>query len=349
MNRSPLHELTADLGARFTDFGGWEMPVQYTSVLGEHRAIRTASGVFDVTHLGRFELSGARGRESLRALLCNDIDRIEPGRCQYTMMLNDAGGIVDDLIVWWLEEDLFWVMPNAANQKRVMSAFADFDCEVKDLQKSTVFLAVQGPVAKDKLREFVDPLPGRFRVMRSRFGDGILTVAGTGYTGEAGVEICCDPDTGTELLSALVDAGVTPCGLGARDTLRLEAGFPLWGQDIDEATTPLEADLGFALSLEHEFTGKKVLVDQSKNGVQRRLASFVLTERGVPRHGYQVRTRSGATGVVTSGNHSPILNMGIGMAYLTPPVDVAETIEVEIRDRWVDAKTANAPLHKQDK
>lgn len=347
MNRSPLHDLNESLGARFTDFGGWEMPVQYESVLAEHRAVRERVGVFDVTHLGRFELSGVGARVAISRLLCNDIESIEPGRCQYTMMLNEDGGIIDDLIVWWWESDRFWIMPNAANQERVMAAFAeDPSNEVVDLQRSTVFLAVQGPDAPQVLEKVLGAKPGRFRTATTRWRGGEVAMAGTGYTGETGAEFCVTPDIGADLFQALIDAGVTPCGLGARDTLRLEAGLALWGQDIDETTTPFEADLNFAVSLDHDFIGRDALLAQSEAGISRRLTGFVLEERGIPRHGYPVTTSGGGEGSVTSGNLSPMLDTGIGLAYIAPPPEPDESISVRIRNRDVRGHVAKPPFHE---
>ena len=196
MNRSPLHQTHESLGARFVDFGGWEMPVQYESVLVEHKAVRNDSGFFDVTHLGRFELVGPGAHDALRRLLCNDIDRIEPGRCQYTMILNEDGGVIDDMIVWWWDDQRFWVLPNAANQERVMAIFADAPgCRVDDLQKSTVMIALQGPRAPEVFEEVIGDKPGRFRTATTSYGRGELLMAGTGYTGEAGGEICTDAAT----------------------------------------------------------------------------------------------------------------------------------------------------------
>jgi aminomethyltransferase len=334
-------------GARFVDFGGWDMPVQYASVLEEHRAVRASAGFFDVTHLGRFELTGPGARAALRKLLCNDIDRIEAGRAQYTLMLNEAGGVIDDLIVWWWDDEKFWVLPNAANHARVMAKFtSEPGCTVDDLQLSTVMLAVQGPDAPELIEKVVGSSPGRFRMAQADYGGGLVSMAGTGYTGEAGGELCTDPGTGLMLVQELLEAGVTPCGLGSRDTLRLEAGLPLWGEDLDEETSPLEAGLGFAVSFDHEFTGVDVLREQAENGVPRRLTGFVLNERGIPRHGYQVRTASGV-GAVSSGNISPVLDRGIGMAYVSPPPSDDElTIEVEIRNKWVPATITKPPFHK---
>ncbi|MDX1468241.1 MAG: glycine cleavage system aminomethyltransferase GcvT [Acidimicrobiia bacterium] len=348
MNRSPLHEFNAALGARFVDFGGWEMPVQFESVITEHKAVRNKAGFFDVTHLGRFELKGAGAHAALTWLFCNDVGRIEPGRSQYTMMLNNDGGIIDDLIVWWWDEEHYWVLPNAANHDRVMSAFAQSDgCEVTDLQRSTVLIALQGPDAPAVFESVLGRAPKRFRTDSMPWEGGIVSVAGTGYTGERGGEICTDPNTGVKLAEALIEAGVTPCGLGSRDTLRLEAGLALWGQDIDETTTPFEAGLDFAVSLDHEFVGKHRLVEQRREGISRRLTGFVLEDRGIPRHDHRIRTSRGGEGSVTSGNMSPMLQTGVGLAYISPPPSNEDSLEVQIRDRWVPGRIAVPPFHKQ--
>ena len=348
MNRSPLHGTIAALGARFVDFGGWEMPLQYESVLAEHRAVRTSVGFFDVTHLGRFELTGPGAHAAARMLLSNDIERLDPGRCQYTMILNPNGGIIDDMILCWWEDNQFWLLPNAVNHQRVMAAFAEQpECEVSDLQMTTVMIALQGPQAPQVFEDVIGTAPGRFRNTRVDWDGGIVSLAGTGYTGEAGGEICTDFNTAVKLVQALVEAGVTPCGLGARDTLRLEAGLALWGEDIDETTTPIEAGLSFAVSLDHDFVGKGRLVEQVDEGVDRQLTGFVLEDRGIPRHGYAVRTSSGGEGQVTSGNLSPMLDTGIGMAYISPPPDIdIDNIEVQIRNRWIPGRLAKPPFHK---
>ena len=323
------------------------MPVQYSSVLQEHKAVRNSSGVFDVTHLGRFELTGSGAKPVVRRLLCNDILRVEPGRAQYTMMLNEAGGVIDDLLVWWWEEGMFWILPNAANHQRVMDAFArQRDCDVQDLQRSTVMIAVQGPDAPGIIEAVVGEKPGRLRLARDRFDGGEVHMAGTGYTGEPGGELCTDPENGHALVETLLAAGVTPCGLGARDTLRLEAGLPLWGEDLDETTTPLEAGLDFAVSLDHEFVGRDALLRQAEDGVTRLLTGFVLEERKIPRNGHEVRTRTGS-GEVTSGNLSPMLEKGVGLAYISPPPDAdAIDIEVEIRGKWIPGRITKPPFHK---
>lgn len=345
MNRSPLHEFNLAHGARLVDFGGWEMPVQYDSVLTEHRAVRESAGFFDVSHLGRFALTGSGAADALDRLFCNRLARIEPGRAQYTMMLNEDGGVVDDIIVWWLDEGDYWVMPNAANQPRVMAAFAGLeDVTVTDLQKTTAMVAIQGPQSPDIIEAVLEHTVGRFRTVHYQWGGGPVWMAGTGYTGERGAELVTDPKTATGIVEALVREGVRPCGLGARDTLRLEAGLPLWGQDLDETTTPLQAGLGFAVDFDHEFVGKEALQVERATGPDRLLTGFILEGRGIPRHGHEVRSGE-STGTVTSGNMSPILEAGIGLAYMSPPCDDGDPLEVLIRDRWVEGRVATPPFH----
>jgi len=348
MNRSPLHDLHERLGARFVDFGGWEMPVQYESVLTEHRAVRSGAGWFDVTHLGRFELSGLGAEDALLRLLSNDVTRIAPGQTQYTLMLDDDGGIIDDLVVWWWEPDHYWVFPNAANHHRVMGAFAlEPDCAVRDLQTTTVLIAIQGPEAPSVIEDLFGEAPKRFRTASHPWESGEVRLAGTGYTGERGGEVCTDPQTGHDLAERLVSMSVVPCGLASRDTLRLEAGLPLWGSDIDESTTPLEAGINFAVAMDHEFRGRTALESQMQEGPLRRLVGFVLDEKGIPRHGYKVRTPVGE-GDVTSGNLSPVLETGIGLAYVSPPpAPGADAMEVQIRERWVKGRIVKPPFHKE--
>lgn len=345
--RSPLHEVHEALGARFTDFGGWEMPLQYEGTLAEHRAVRQGCGVFDVSHLGRFELSGVGGRDLLARLLCNDPARIEPGRCQYTMMLTPDGGVVDDIIVWWLEDERFIVLPNGANHDTVVETFAeeaDSDTSVIDLRGESALIAIQGPDAPAVIESVLGTIPGRFRVVEGLGPAGSVVAAGTGYTGERGAEIMVTGDAGSEVFEALLAAGAVPCGLGARDTLRLEMGFALWGQDLDRNTTPLEAGLGWAVGWDHDFVGREALVAQRDGGVPKRLIGFRFEGRTIPRHGYPIR--SGAShGTVASGNFSPTLGCGIGMGYLAPPPAPDTTsLEVEIRGEWHAASIVDPPF-----
>lgn len=340
--RSPLHERHAALGARFVDFGGWEMPVQYESVLAEHRAVRESVGVFDISHLGRLSVAGLGAAQALD-ILSNDASSLPPGRTHYTMLLNEDGGIVDDMVVWRWDDDDFWVLPNAANSDTVLATLRQHaaDIPIEDLRPATVMLAVQGPEAPGLLESLVGEAPARFRATRV----GNLHMAGTGYTGERGGEICLPAESALEVFDRLVAGGAAPCGLGARDTLRLEAGLPLWGSDMDAATTPLEAGLDFAVDWDHDFRGRDALVSQRDSGVDRRLVGLVMEDRGIPRHGYPVRSGHSA-GTVASGNISPVLDTGIALVYLSPPVEPPAAAEVEIRGRWTPARLQAPPFHR---
>ena len=338
-----MHE---SLGARFTDFGGWEMPVRYEGVIAEHTAVRKAVGVFDVSHLGRFAVTGPGATELLRSHLCNDIAKVGPGRAQYTMALNHAGGVVDDIIVWHIDEEHFWVIPNGVNFEDIMHPFvltAPPGVTLEGVQKGTVLLAVQGPQFSDPVLSVLGDVPGRFRVLHGSYRDGPYWAAGTGYTGEAGVEVAVPAAAGESLFRDLMEAGARPCGLGARDILRLEMGYPLWGQDLDEGTTPLEAGLGWVIAWDHDFTGRDALLAERERGIRQQLVAFRTEGRTIPRHGHALR--SGASiGHVTSGNFSPTLRRGIGMGYLAPPPADGTEIEVEVRRAWHPAERITPPF-----
>lgn len=348
MPTSPLHTVHESAGARFTDFGGWTMPVQYEGVLAEHAAVRERVGVFDVSHLGRFEVSGPGSRELLSEQLCNDVSRIEPGRAQYTMALNENGGVEDDIIVWQLEDDLYWVMPNGTNYDGIVMRFssaAGESVEISDVRQTTALLAIQGPDAAEIIGSVLDTVPGRFRVATSVFEGIEVTVAGTGYTGEPGAELCIPLEGAAALWNAVTTAGATAAGLGARDTLRLEMGYPLWGQDLGPDTTPLEAGLGWVVSRDHDFVGRSALETQ-RGHLGKKLIAFTTEGRAIPRHGYPV-VAGESRGLVTSGNFSPTLQHGIGMAYMSPvPPDDAD-IFVVIRGKDVPATRCSLPFLKK--
>jgi aminomethyltransferase len=347
MPTTPLRDRHVELGARFTDFGGWDMPLQYEGVLAEHAAVRSHAGVFDVTHLGRFVVIGDGATALLRTLLCNDIARVDPGRAQYTMALNDGGGVEDDIIVWRLAEEHYWVLPNGANFHEIVGRFherAEPGITIDPVRDETVLLAVQGPEARRVVEAVLGASPGRFRVQEATFGDGPLWMAGTGYTGEKGCEIAVPSSAALPLFDALVEAGAAPAGLGARDTLRLEMGYPLWGQDLDETTTPLEADLEWVVDWNHDFVGKAALIEQKAAGIERRLVGFrTSSRRAIPRPGYALRTSTGG-GTVASGNFSPTLECGIGMGYVSPPPGDEPALEVDIRGEWVVADVVVPPF-----
>jgi aminomethyltransferase len=345
MPETPLRSVHEDLGARFTDFAGWEMPLQYEGVVAEHMAVRNAAGVFDVTHLGRFRVYGEGSTELLRSQLCNDVTTVDPGRAQYTMALNDSGGVEDDIIVWRIGDEDYWVLPNGANFDEIVARFAAAAPEavvVTSVRGSTVLLAVQGPEARGIVETVLGAAPGRFRVSGGDYRNEPYWAAGTGYTGERGAEIAVPESTGPDLLRDLVAAGATPCGLGARDTLRLEMGYPLWGQDLDEFTTPLEAGLGWVVNWDHDFVGRDALVQQREQGVPKQLVGFKLAGRRVPRPGYDLKVGE-SFGAVASGNFSPVLGCGIGMGYVSPPTDSLH-VAVDIRGNWHDAARVDPPF-----
>lgn len=346
MPRSPLHDTHKELGARFVDFAGWEMPVQYEGVLAEHQTVREGVGVFDVSHLGRFQVEGPGSTQLLLSLLCNDITEIEPGGAQYTMSLNDRGGVLDDIIVWRWERDRYWVIPNGANDDAIRSRFAAAapgSVTIASIREDTAMLAIQGPDAPGVFDEVFGVMPEHFKLAEADFRGVTVHLAGTGYTGEIGGEVAIDRSVATEAFDAIMRAGAKPCGLGSRDTLRLEMGYPLWGQDLDPDTTPLEARLGWVIGWEHEFVGRKALERQRAEGLPKRLVGFEMEGRQIARHGYPMR--SGVSeGVVSSGNFSPVLGHGIGMGYLAPPVDSEAPLQVQIRGNWIPVQQTRPPF-----
>lgn len=348
MATSPLHETHQRLGARFTDFGGWTMPLQYRGVLAEHAAVRGGVGLFDVSHLGRFTVEGPGALDVVRSQLCNDVARIAPGRAQYTMALNERGGVEDDIIVWWIAEDAFWVMPNGTNFDPILERFraASTGARVEPIRDHTALLAVQGPDAPSVVEAVLGAPPGRFRLGAAEFAGAGVHIAGTGYTGEKGVEAAVPVAAAEALWEAFVGGGAVPCGLGARDTLRLEMGYPLWGQDLDPETTPLEAGLGWVVSWDHDFVGRDALMEARRRPAGKQLVAFRTAGRAIPRHGYRLRA-GGAEGTVTSGNFSPVLGRGIGMGYVSPPPGAVAKAEVEIRGEWVEAEVVIPPFVDQ--
>ena len=347
MPRSPLHRYHQELGARLVDFGGWEMPIHYTSVLKEHRAVRDSTGWFDVSHLGRFSWSGEGAGSALSHLLCNDHERIGSAAAQYSLMLNSRGGVVDDLIIWKRTPEEIMVMPNGVNHRRVMEAFgaAAPQARLLDLRPRTAGLAIQGPDSLERVRGLLGEAPGHFRVIRTAYRGREVWMAGTGYTGEPGVELVADPRTAEDLARDLTGGGALPCGLGARDLLRLEAGFPLWGHDLDEETTPLEAGLGWAVRFNRDFVGRAALESARRDGLKRTRVFFRMGDRRIPREGCALRS-GGSRGTVTSGNFSPMLGVGIGMGYLSNPRDAGRPVEVEIRGRWITTEPVPGAFYR---
>jgi aminomethyltransferase len=337
LRRTPLYERHAALGARLVPFAGWEMPVQYTSITAEHRAVRESAGVFDVSHMGQLEIRGDGARAYLQERLSNDLDRIQAGSAQYTLLTNEAGGIVDDLIAYRRGDDDFLLVVNASNVEADHRALAGTD----DVSERYSLLAVQGPEALARLDVELEPFTFR--------EDDVLGVrcfvAGTGYTGERGCELGCDPADAERLWDAIVEQGVTPCGLGARDTLRLEACYPLHGNDITPERTPIEAGLGWACDLDKEFTGVDVLRRQKEEGPAERLVAFVMDEKAIPRGGMRIEEG----GEVTSGSLSPMLEVGIGLGYVDADrVQPGTEITVDVRGRPKRGHIVKKPIYQRE-
>ncbi|HEX3256818.1 MAG TPA: glycine cleavage system aminomethyltransferase GcvT [Gaiellaceae bacterium] len=334
LRRTPLYERHAALGARLVPFAGWEMPVQYTSIVAEHKAVRSSAGVFDVSHMGELQLTGGGAHEYLQARLSNDLDRISDGHAQYTLLTNERGGIVDDLIAYRRGEDDYFFVVNASNVEPDRVALS----ETEDVSGDWSLLAVQGPEALPRLGIEVEPFTFR--------EDEVLgvhcLVAGTGYTGERGCELGCAPDDAVRLWDTILDAGVTPCGLGARDTLRLEVCYPLHGSDITPERTPIEAGLGWACALDKEFTGVDVLRAQKDEGTAEKLVAFVMDDKGIPRQGMSIEEG----GTVTSGSLSPMLDQGIGLAYVEAGLAAPDThVTLDLRGRSRAAHIVKKPIY----
>ncbi|HEV2309924.1 MAG TPA: glycine cleavage system aminomethyltransferase GcvT [Acidimicrobiia bacterium] len=353
LRRSPLDALHRAASARMAPFGGWEMPIQFSSVLEEHRACRSDAVVFDVSHLGSVLVEGPGAFAALQWALSNDLGRVEPGRTQYTHLLDpDDAHVVDDIIVWWVAPERFLVMPNASNTTRVTTAIgeavthAEGPLDSSDITSSRAVLAVQGPHARERLTGLVDAaaVVPRLRVtdVHEPF-DGYA--AGTGYTGEDGVELHVPAADAPETWERLVAAGIRPAGLGARDTLRLEAGYPLHGHELGPGVTPLQAGLAWVARFDKgDFRGRAALLAEKERGVTRRLRGLLGDDRRVPRAGCSVAIGGRTVGEVTSGNYSPTLERGIALAFLPPDVADETAVTIDVRGRAVDARVARTPF-----
>jgi aminomethyltransferase len=345
LQHSPLDDRHRLLGAKLVPFGGWEMPIQYPSgTLAEHQACRTGAAAFDVSHLGTVRVTGPGGFDRLQAVLTADLGKIGPGRTQYTHLL-DAGdaSVLDDIIVWWVAEDCFDVMPNASNTDRVRDAIGG-----DDVTGTRAVIAVQGPEARERLATVA---PEAAAVARRRvaavdvLGAGCV-VAGTGYTGEDGVELAVPAESAGEVWDAVIGAGAAPAGLGARDTLRLEAGLPLHGHELGPGITPLQAGLGWVVAWgKGGFQGHDALAAERERGVSRRLRGLAVEGRRPPRAEYPVLVDGGPAGVVTSGNFSPTLQRGIALAFLPPDIGEGTEVAVDIRGAAVPATVVPTPFY----
>jgi len=359
--RTPLYQLALEQKARLTAFSGWEMPVQYSGIGQEHEAVRTSAGMFDISHMGKFAFQGRQLLEHLQPLVPSDLRRLHVGEAQYTVLLNSQAGIIDDIIFYYQGEDKAgeqrgMMIVNAATRTRdkalLLANLEAAPVDLQDLSKEKVLIAVQGPQAAAYLQPFVqeDLTPIKaFGHLEATVLDQPAFIARTGYTGEDGFEVMVAPEVGVELWRSLLSAGVTPCGLGARDTLRLEAAMALYGQDIYETTTPLEAGLGWVIHLDSkgDFIGRSVLEQQKAAGVERRLVGIEMQGRYIARHGYPVLYEGKPVGEVTSGTLSPTVGKAIALAYV--PTSLSKTgqqLEVEIRGKAYPAVVVKKPFYR---
>lgn len=356
LRRTPLYDEHIALGARMVDYAGWSMPVQYAGIIEEHEAVRSSAGVFDVSHMAEFRVCGPEAKDALQRVVTNDLDRIdEIGRAVYTVMCDEDGGIIDDLIVYHTGDLEYLIIANAANRDTDWAWLSDRlpeSVEAADESERTALIALQGPRALDVLAELAGPgyePPSRFTLGEARVGGVDVLVARTGYTGEDGVELLCAAPHAVGLWRSLLSfEEVTPCGLGARDTLRLEMGYPLYGSDMDRGVDPVSAGLGWVVpKAKTGYIGAEAITRIREAGPERRLVGLTVSE-GVPRHGHTVLHEGTEVGKVASGTFSPTLGHGIATAYV--PSGIAEPgtpLEVEIRRKVVPALVVKPPFVKE--
>ncbi len=358
--RTPLYELAHEQKARFTAFSGWSMPVQFSGLKLEHDAVRSEAGMFDISHMGKFSFVGDRLIDAWQALVPSDLSRLQPGQAMYTVLLNPQGGIIDDIIFYYQgtagTQQQAIVIVNAGTTDKdkawILSHLQDSSVEMLDLSRSQALIALQGP----KAAQILQAMTTADLSSLTAFAHRIVTINGssafiarTGYTGEDGFEIMLDPDAARQLWKSLQQSGVTPCGLGARDTLRLEAAMSLYGQEIDETISPLEAGLGWVVHLKDkdDFIGRSVLEQQKAEGVKRRLVGLEMSGRYIARHGYPVIFDGAAVGEVTSGTLAPTVGKAIALAYVTTSLSKpGQALEVEIRGKTHPATVVKKPFYR---
>ena len=355
LERTPLYDEHKALGARLVDFAGYEMPVQYEGIKAEHEAVRNHAGLFDVSHMGEAVFRGPEAEAAVQRLVTRDVGRLDSGQAGYCAVCYEDGGTVDDVIVYRREDD-FLIVINASNREKDVEHFRknteDLDVEVADESDDWALLALQGPKAAELLQDLTSTeLSGLkpFRFARGEVEGVPALISRTGYTGEDGFEIYLRPDGAPRVWRRLIEAGAAPAGLGARDTLRLEAGLCLYGNELDAETTPLEAGIGFAVHLDKEtrFIGQRALLLEDTGGLRKKLVGFEMEGRGIARHGHHVTSGAEIVGEVTSGTKSPTLDRAIGLALVDPGVD--DWFEIVIRDNPVPAKAVPLPFYKRDR
>ncbi|MGZ3480812.1 MAG: glycine cleavage system aminomethyltransferase GcvT [Myxococcaceae bacterium] len=355
--QTPMNKVHRALGARMVDFAGWDMPVQYTGVVAEHEAVRKAAGLFDVSHMGEIEFRGEGALESANALISNDLQKCADGQAVYAGLLNHKGGFVDDVVAYRFSPEHILICVNASNREKDFAWMSENTPKVRPVNRSDDFaqLAIQGPKAAGIVQGLTEvPLEsiGTYRFREGKVAGVPCIISRTGYTGEDGFELYCPPDRAVQLWNALLQAGkpvgLVPAGLGARDSLRTEMKYALYGNDIDDAHTPLEAGLGWIVKIDKgEFVGRSALAAQKAGGIQRKLVGFEMREPGIPRHGYAILKDGKPVGEVTSGTQGPTVKKAIGIGYV-PTALAAEgtSFEVDIRGRPVRAEVVKTPFKR---
>jgi aminomethyltransferase len=345
LRQTPLHDAHVGLGARMVPFAGWEMPVQYEGVIPEHMAVRTRAGAFDVSHMGQLHVDGPAAQPFLQSVLSNDVDRVQDGGAQYTLLTTESGGIVDDLIVYRLSHGCYLLVVNAGNRQTAYEWLKEREprgVEVRDASDEYGLVAVQGPASLELIG--LDEAPAFTHAMGEVSGVETM-ICRTGYTGETGVELMCPAEDVVPLWNAVLERGVVPCGLGARDTLRLEVCYPLHGNDITQETDAISAGLGWVCALDTEFTGRDALRAVKENGPERRLVAFVMDEKAIPRQGMAIA----GGGEVTSGTHSPMLDVGIGLGYVPAAQTAVGTgLEIDVRGKDRRARVVKKPIYDKE-
>lgn len=362
LRKTPLNRIERELGGKMVDFGGWELPVQYSGILDEHRAVRERAGMFDVSHMGEIAVHGADALSLLQKLTCNDVSKLEDGRCQYNGLLYPTGGFVDDILIYRNAADDYLIVVNASNSDKDFEWMRDAakgdDVAVENRSDAWAQLAIQGPAAESILQRSTDLQLSSIRYYRfdtGKVAGAPAIVSRTGYTGEDGFEVYVAPDAAEGVFRTLLETGagqgLVPCGLGARDTLRLEAKMALYGNDIDHSTTPIEADLDSIVKLDKgAFFGREVLERERAEGAKRKLIGFEMIDRGIARHGHTIVDGGEEIGVVTSGTHSPTLAKAIGLAYVPPEkTEPGSELVILIRGKESRARVVPTPFYKRPK
>ncbi len=359
MKRTPFFEIHQGAGAKIVPFGGFEMPVQYAGIMEEHKTVRTAVGVFDVSHMGEFFANGVNALLFLQKITVNDVSKLTPGKAQYSAMCYEDGGIVDDLLIYMLAENSYMIVVNAANIDKDwewMKKHCPSDVQFENRSDSLALLAIQGPKSLATLQKLtsvdLSAIP-YYNFVQGTLCGVDMTISRTGYTGELGFEIYFDVKHSEAVWKAIFEAGkefsIAPIGLGARDTLRLEMGYCLYGNDIDQTTNPIEGGLGWITKLaKGDFTAKSVIEKTKADGPKRKLVGMLLQEKAVPRHGYPLLVNGANVGVVTSGTFSPSLEKGIAMGYVNAPYfEIGTKIQIDVRGKSVEAVIVSLPFLKK--